>query len=559
MRYKITSLKHDLSGDVTLTDRHYITEGGEGKIYGKDTNIYKIYIDPKKMIPKSKMEQLCSLNKDNILKPISKIQKNGIDVGFTMLWIKDTFPLCKLFTNSFWSRFNINSKTILNLIERIIEDTKYIHSKDCLIVDGNEFNYLVSNDFKTPYFIDVDSYQTKSFPATAIMPNIRDYHTKVFSPLSDWYSFAIIATQLLIGIHPFRGKHPNYKRSDMEQRMKDNVSIFNKNVTTPSAMRDLGIIPKEYKNWFIELFEKGERTEPPVIGKILPVSMKVRIIKSTNSFTIQLQKEFSEPILHYEDGNVLTNEKLYIGKQKYDIKPGTDLIKTKKTLTSVKVNIENKHLVLETLKGEKIYNNIFCLDKTIINGMLFVLGNEYLLEIEIDEYNKFTATVKSQWNIIPNTIKLFNGIAYQNVLGVPYFILPYKKSTGRTACMMKVIDELRGYRILEMKHESGVVFVVAHKDGKYDRFVFKFENEEYKVAKDEDVLFHVPNFTVLENGIVVSINPYDQVEIFHKNINKSNVKIIEDKDISFSMKLHKKGVQVYIIEDNKLYKFTMKS
>ena len=209
-------------GKVDLSEnKDFKTQGGEGKIYIKNNVVYKIYIDYTKTIKKEKIKELSVLQHKNIIKPDNIIwtnQKKNKMIGYTMKYIENTEPLCKYFTNSFQNANNITSKNILELVYRLQETIHYIHTNKILIVDGNEFNYLVTNKTQMPYFIDVDSYQTPSFPATAIMPSIRDWHTKGFNELSDWYSFAIIACQLFIGIHPYKGTHPNFSKKDLESR-----------------------------------------------------------------------------------------------------------------------------------------------------------------------------------------------------------------------------------------------------------------------------------------------------------------------------------------------------
>src|SRR4030042_7024396 len=139
---------------------------------------------------------------------------------------------------------------IIHLVENIKKLIYFVHDKNCLIVDGNELNYLVNNDFITPYMIDVNSWQTPSYNATAIMPSIRDWSTTTFSELTDWFSFAIISFQLFIGVHPFKGTHKKYRRNDFVNRVKDSVSVFNSQVSLPPSARDFNLIPGSYKDWY---------------------------------------------------------------------------------------------------------------------------------------------------------------------------------------------------------------------------------------------------------------------------------------------------------------------
>jgi len=69
---------------------------------------------------------------------------------------------------------NISQENIVNLIKNIQIIVGDIHKAGCLAVDLNELNILVDYTWEQPFFIDVDSFQTSHFPATAIMESIID-------------------------------------------------------------------------------------------------------------------------------------------------------------------------------------------------------------------------------------------------------------------------------------------------------------------------------------------------------------------------------------------------
>jgi len=185
---------------VSLTQKNFVAKGGEGSIFKRNGIAYKVYEDLNKMVPLEKLKELKALTHPQIVKPIDILynEKKHV-VGFTMDWVgDDNFALCKLFTNTFREANNVNDAMTLALVENIKKTTSYIHENNFLIVDGNELNYLVSPDFVTPFFIDVNSWQTKNYQATAIMPSIRDWTNDAFSVLTDWFSFAIVTFQLLL-------------------------------------------------------------------------------------------------------------------------------------------------------------------------------------------------------------------------------------------------------------------------------------------------------------------------------------------------------------------------
>lgn len=283
---------------VTLTQQNFVAKGGEGKIFQRGNVAYKIYENLVKMIPIAKIKEL-DIPDPNIIRPLDPIMnKKKQNIGFTMEWLGNTnIALCKLFTSKFQKDNGINNDMIIQLVENIKTTTQNIHRYKCLIVDGNELNYLVKPDFITPLFIDVNSWQTPSYPPTAIMPSIRDWTSDTFSQLTDWFSFAIISFQLFIGIHPFKGTHKSYRKNDFLNRVKDRVSVFNSGVRLPPTTRDFNLIPSHYKDWYYKIFENGDRLPPPQLpGQAGTIQVVIKLVKNTGLFEISSIQEFDEDI-----------------------------------------------------------------------------------------------------------------------------------------------------------------------------------------------------------------------------------------------------------------------
>lgn len=554
--------------EVILNQNNFVSKGGEGSIFRKGNITYKIYEDAKKMIPEAKIKELQLITKQNVIKPKDIIlNKKNTVVGFTMDWV-NAIPLCKLFTNDFRNRSGITEDSTIELIENMKLTIDEIHKVGCLIVDANEFNFLADNqNYVIPYFIDVNSYKTPSFPATAIMPSIRDWHTKEFTELSDWFSFAIIACQLLVGIHPFKGRHPKYKKNDIESRMKSNVSIFNNKVRVPAPTRDFNIIPSKYKEWFIDLFENGKRLLPPELpGTVILTPVVVTVVKSTDKFEIKFLKEFDSEIYYHGMifGNqiVKTKEKLYIGNVDYKISQGTEILFTPKYSTPILVKIDQEKLKLKSLDNNKKINapELNCQDLMIIDNVLYIKNNGALVELTFNERQEYiTLAIKNTWNIMQNSSIIFSGVVYQSVLGKPYLVIPLPKIDGLSSCIVKDIPEIEDYKIIEAKHDSGVCVLIAYKDGIYSRMIFKFNKNytKYSFRLIEDITDPTINFTTLDNGVVVMMND-DLIEIFSNDIYKDKVSAFDDPDVDSTMKLCKNGTEVRFYQSNKLYTIKMK-
>lgn len=551
---------------VNLTQHDFIAKGGEGDVYSKGNFVYKIYHDINKMIPEAKIKELRNLDHDFILNPQDiLVDAHNQLVGFTMKYIKDTEAVCKLFTNDFRIRNGIVPDQITKLVENIKETIKFIHSRKCLIVDGNEFNYLVDKTYTNPYFIDVDSYQTPNFPATAIMPSIRDYNTNGFTPLTDWFSFAIITCQLFVGIHPFKGKHKTIK--GIENRVKNNVSIFNKNVSVPSVTRDFSLIPTRYFDWFINLFEKGNRSLPPdLAGVISTISPLAKIVISSAQFDINMIYEIKDTIQYFQiihGRRILkTNDHIYIGNTKYQIS-NNEVVLTPKKSIPIFISIEDDFLKFKTLDtiNSIISQKITAKEFMIIDNTLYAKNGGDLIELYFeDSTNIIKPLIKSVWQIMPKSSEMYSNIICQSVLGKLYVVIPIPKQSGLSSCINKHIPELDEFKIINAKYQSNIAEFIGFKDNKYWRITLNFSKDysTYTIKTKEDIQNNQINFSVLDNGIVASITDDGILELSFNDINKQDDKVIENDSIVLDMKLYHDGNQLIFVKSNKLYTIKMK-
>lgn len=560
-------------GEVNLTDKDYLSAGGEATIYTQGNVIYKIYTDISKIIPLTKVDELKKLlgGKDNILTPKDVVYNKNKYVGFTMDMVDDTVPLCKLFTNDFRNKNGVNPNHTIQLIEKFQEDINFIHEKGCLIVDVNEFNFLISTKnkknkaqkFVYPYFIDVNSYQTPTHGATAIMPNIRDYHTKSFSDVTDWYSFGILACQLFVGIHPFKGTHKNYKNNDFVSRMKDNISIFNKDVKVPSVTRDFNLIPDDYKKWFVDIFENGKRTQPPfVLGIIKYVPVTIKPVTSTQCLIIETIKEFDENIFSYTAfaGNevILCENKAWVQK-KLDYFCENDNCLIFKDNDTIACNIDSDNtLYFKNIKNNEVIITPFkAKEFKCINNNMFLKYNDKLIQALLpDGMSQFI--VKNSWDILPNASKFFDGCLYQDTLGKPYFYIPYINNTNDCMYIGNIV-ELEGYKIINAKHNNRILMVLGVKQNRYFKFLFRFEkdyNKYHLIYCYDDVDYKDLNFTVLDNGVGVSIEDNNELNIFHTDASK--IKIVKDDNLPQDLTLCTDGSKIMCYKDKTLYTLRMK-
>ncbi len=543
--------------ETKLTDKNYLGEGGEGVIYRKDNLIYKIYHEKKDVITPQKLAELSVLKRDNVITPIDLVFNTGsLAVGYAMNYIDNTVPLARLFTTSFRNRNSVTPEMATKLVEKMIETIHYIHQNSIILVDGNEFNYLVDGaDLITPFFIDVDSYQTKSSPAKVIMPSIRDWQSKTFNTLTDWYSFAIVATQIFVGLHPFKGSHPSFVKNDLKARQLGNMSIFNKEVSVPPATRDFGLIPSEYMNWFVELFEKGKRTPPPAIAGNLITKAQIIIATGKDKFTIDKIFDADDNITGcvWIFGNriLYTNKSVYFDNHDHALPSKTAGVIYFENQPYL-VDIVNKKLeVKHAFSRLMISNNLAATKKLIIDNRLYAINDDKLIEVKFKGINgKVFVATGNVWNILPNSTQAFREIVYSDVLGKPYLYIPFKEG----ACSIVAIPELSRHKILDAKYENGICIMLTFKNNVYNRIVIKFADDfvKYSFEMEADVVPFGINFVSLPNNIYMYYTGEGEMVLGSRF--KPEKKIFSDIKFDNDIVLCHNGIEVYYYSERSLFR-----
>lgn len=556
-------------GDVNLTKSDFVASGGEGEIYRKARTAFKIYTGKTPCIPFAKIQELSNISAPNVIAPKELVlSTRNKPIGYTMRHISNTYALCQTFTKAFKTRNNVTPDMMLELVKKMQKTIAYLHSIGILIVDLNEMNFLVNKKLTDVYFIDVDSYQTKSFPATAIMPSIRDRHTNSFNQMTDWFSFGIVSFQMFIGIHPYKGKHPTLKTLD--DRMLANIPVFHKDVRYPKVCMPFDYIPDAYRDWYKAIFFEGDRIAPPSVAQaVLIVPVVTTLIKSNSNFDIQELDSYDGNIIKFlsingtrvlvtDEGGIYVNGSLEINHKDSNI-----AITPKKNLV-IDCSIvhsdddeSDKLKLLNVTTNKPIDCDINADDMMSYDGRIYVKQADKIAEIEFIELtDRVLVAAHVVTNTLENATKLFNGVVIQNVLGsCVASVMPQSKT-----CHQVIIPEMKGYQIIDAKYEKNVLVIIGNKKGKYDKFIFKLSSDfkSYELRKVDDVTYSGINFTVLDNGVAVHLNEDDEIEIFVNKCGKNNVKVIDSRSISGDMRLYSDGVKVLFAEKNKMYRIQMK-
>lgn len=560
---------------VNLTKNNYKGSGGEGTVYCKEGVGYKIYHNPNKMVPPAKIQELRQIALPNVLAPTDiLLGSGGSPVGFTMPYVDNVEFLCKLFVRSYRDKNGISPRDIMDLVKAMQETLAKVHERGFLVVDYNEMNFLVSRDFKIPYHIDVDSYKTPNFPPTALMESVRDRISPKgkFTKLTDWFSWAVVTFQLYMGVHPFKGRHPQYKPKEWLRMMDDNVSVFHPDVRLPANTQDWAAIPKRHLEWYKGVFLNKDRSVPPFADQVGPVAVpKPILIAGTDKFEVTFIDDYPSPIRDVKLINgvryVIVDGEIYANKKKvldFNRKAHVELCEVQGgepvvafQMSGGEVNFVHTALSGTIGQGEPV-GKIAANAMTAHDGRVYTLNNGTLTENICTQFTPGKTTHHTQivCNVFEPAYKMYRGVVTQDILGQCWLAIPHREG----ACMNVHVPELDGYRIIDAEYASGFktgfCVILAEKKGEYNRFILHFIAGKTPVVRiDQNIELDTVSMAVLSNDLCIMVVNDLRVEAFFNN---NKVKIIEDPPLDSGMRLFQENGKVLFANKNKLHSVRLK-
>lgn len=564
-------------GEVILTQKEFVHQGGEGKIFRRGGLAYKVYSDPKKMLPVGKVQELSALDAPNIIRPQDVLlDTKNHPVGYTMAFIQDAFSLCQLFPKAFRRRNGLTIDKIAKLVLRMRETVAYIHSKQVLLVDLNELNFLVDPQFREVYFIDTDSYQTPHFPATALMLSVRDWHAKEFTDLSDWFSFAVVTFQMFVGIHPYRGKHPTHG-DNLEKRMKFDISVFAPEVRIPPACEPFDVIPEVWRNWYRIIFAGGRILPPKGMQETVQVQRaQPRAPLLSGKLEFHLLEQFPAEILGvFSSGGLLvalTRDGVYIEGKRYLASAGhfSDVAFIPRSNDPVAVRVgRGGEVELFDVRADRRLSTgedyaLWAKDLMTYEGRLYTQYGGHVQEVQFIPAGKICLTpVQEVATVLEHASQMFPGVVIWDLLCGKgsqmrrHHALIFPASGTCFQMPLPVLDQ---YRVVDARFESGILMVVGEKRGQYDRFVFRLDlrSENYESWYVPNAGNFGLNFVVLDSGICCFLNEKGKLEIFRNEMNDPNHQTVESDVLQGGFQLYKNGAQLLAAQGDKLYHLSLR-
>jgi len=554
--YNVTDKKNT----ITLTEKDYKAAGGQATVFCKGDTAYKIYHDPKKMIPVAKIQELGLLKHDNIIAPISPLYdtKTTKPVGFTMRYVKDIEFLCQIFTKTFRNDKSVSPTDIVDLVTNMQKTLQYIHSKHFLVVDYNEMNFLLDKLISTVFYIDSDSWKTPSFKADALMDSVRDRTTKpgVFSEFSDWFSWAVVTFQMYTGIHPYKGRHSDFKPKEWIKRMDLGVSVFDPKVTLPPACQDFSLIPKRHLDWYKAVFVNNERSIPPFADSVVGGAV-VKLIGSKGDFIVKELLKMNKSIksMFYINNRryILTSEGLFDNQSKM-VFPAL-----KSALIGMCEVFNEQPFIAQHICNEATFYNLKGDVVSAIqaeammgyNNIAYTTNAGELVQNTFERLGKLVHVTDAVCNI-SSSYKMYKGVVVQDDFTKIHLAIPFDKGM----CINSYIKELDGQRILNARYEKGICVVITENQNKYMRYILCFNDDhsKYTIREEEVVDLHTANFIVLPNKICITLDD-EKLAMF---VDNNKRKEITNCPFDVSMRLYHEELLVLFVDQKRLYSVTMK-
>ena len=567
-------MKITVEGSLTaieLKDDNFVHAGGEGSVYVKGDIAYKIYHDPAKMIETGRIMEFQKIDLNNVIKPEKVIyDMSGKAIGYTMKALNDVWALTRLFSKAFRKSNNVTDEMIEKLIQRMRDTYSRLHELNFLVTDGNELNFMVSNDFSEIYFIDVDAYKTPSYPSRAynestLDPNL-DKRNFNFTEESDWFAFGVVAAQILVGIHPYKGIYQGtqytFAKNDIPARIEKRISYFNSEVKLPRPIIELSSIPVSYYEWFVSIFESSERKAPPatfkgiasdktIIGKIISQALTISEVYIAKNNVLAV----------YSNGNeiaIKTENYFHVNGLNYAYKDkDTEFVFLPRSNTPVLIKRVQGKIAIFDINKSKLYEQECDLkDLFVIDNRVYGISGNALLEFSFNERKDHIAIMSETIETVsPKNIKLFDGVLIESLMGGTHASLPI--STG--SCAKVQLKEFENKRIINAKYSRNILSIVAYDNGNYQRNTYKIDKTFRNIKLIESNIVDTPeiNMAVLEQGVAILMCEPGVLKIFANNFTQDGVNEVKDPSLEPEIELLAHGIKLYGIHNEKVLQLKM--
>ncbi len=442
---------------LVLRPGDFVAAGGQGRVFAQGEVAYKLFDDPTHVVPRAKLDELRALQGPHVAAPQDEIENGqGERIGYTMPFFPGGTSWARACTPAFRRRAGLDEKAALGLVTSLAAALTEIHRHGVTVVDLSENNVLVRGG--AVFLIDLDSWQTPGHPATALTSTITCPKATPgrFDAGTDWFAFAVLAATLLLGIHPFKGKHPVVK--GLAARMQAGLSVFDAAVRVPAICESPEALPPPWRGWLRAVLQDGERTPPP-LGSLPTPGRTRRVVQDTTP-----ARTFPEPVR-----SVLVTEHETFVATETSAFDGRGAWHDGHPIRALGLVGHQPYVLLETPEGELRLRVRGCADVPAVSlkiddvvamdGRVFARSAARILELDVRVLgSRPVLLAREVTRTLPLATQLFPGVAMQNVLGSWHAsLLGYPRGAPQCA-----LPELGSADVIDARFCRERLVVLAH-------------------------------------------------------------------------------------------------
>jgi hypothetical protein len=554
-------------GELVLAPEDFVGQGGEGAVYAKGDTALKIYADPGRMMPAGKMTELARIADPRVLTPESLVCEpaTGRAIGYTMPYVRDARTLAALLPRAARERVGLDHGRMMDLVLQLRARVAAVHRAQARVVDLSEMNFVVDRGLATLFAIDTDSYETPSYPATAITPSVADPLAGPgrFSEGSDWFSFAVLAFQMLLGIHPYRGAHPD--APTLEERMRRGLSVLGPGVRLPPAAVPLATLPSAWRAWLVAVLERGERTPPPesagappmALGAAAPLGRGTRIaMREIAALDAPVREAWGigRRLYARTEGALFAD-----GRRVARVAADAVLAFSPRLGRPVAVRLLPSGCleVHDLTAGVRLACPLSAQALAAGPAGAVVRSVDRLVGLALLEIGESVVVApRVVGRCPPHATQLFEGVAVLSLLGGTHLaLLP---APGR--CHVVRLPELDGHRVVDARLDGSVVMARAERGGRQTRVVIRFDEAlaRYEVHETECDAATPLDFVVLDSGVCVA-RARAALEIFAARPGRDQKRTVADPSLAATLRLGRDGVRLLGLAGTRIVHLSMRA
>ncbi len=559
-------------GPVTLRPNDHVATGGEGSIYKVGGLAVKMYLDPLKMrqagLP-DKINLLSRLVHPFVVGPRGLVLNSASEaVGHYLPFVENGKPLSMVFTNEFWTKEGFDQNNASDLVSGMRDAVDFAHQHAALLIDANELNWFALLTGKAePRIIDVDSWAIGKWPASVIMPSIRDWNSKTFGEGTDWFAWGVVTFQVYTGLHPYKGTLAGFDRGDLVGRMKARASVFSPNIKLNRAVRDFSMIPGALLSWYEAAFQQRERSKPPspfdsAISHAPTARTARTVVIDNNTGVLAIEKLFgipNDPVIRVFFCGIAQTA----SGDLWEMESKRLLLKGSKDCEIVKVGrgwllAEKSGLAFiseDTVRAEPLSLHLACRSFLSYENRMFAVTESGLAEVKVHNFGKPVASFGQTWGILINSTRWFAGVGVLDAMGAMYVVVPF----GEDSVSQVRIKELDGRNVVAGKAGSRFVSMIAiDRQGTYSKIELTFDKDYamapkvWQGAADSAEM----NVAILPKGVCATILKDGELDIFVPA--NGNVRRIEDRQVATDMALTDWRDRVIFIQNGDVWSLRVK-